>query len=119
MFAQSVAPAVAHTNHKLMKDVARVASHERHFDLLGQSRVGEHQFILLSFALSPGRPFFEMGQLRTQHRGLQCIEPAVNSDDFVMVFRLFAMHAQHVQAPRVIQIVCGQHSAIARAAQIL
>ena len=46
------------------------------------------------------------------------VKPAVEADEFVKVFALFAVHAQHVQAARVIEIVSHQHPAVARAAEI-
>jgi len=101
-----------------MKDVAGITSHEWCFDMLAQAGIVEHQFILLSLALAPGRPFIKMRQLHPQHGGLQSIEPAVKADDFVMVFLLFAVHAQHAQPLSMIRIVGDQHSAVAGAAQV-
>ena len=73
---------------------------------------------MLRVALARDRPGVEVRELDAQHRGLQCIKPAVEAHDFVKVLALFAVHAQHVQVARVIEIVCHQHPAVARAAQI-
>ena len=98
--------------------MARANRHKRQAKFFRQARVAKHQLVLLRVALACDRPGVEVRELDAQHRGLQRVKPAVEADDFVKVSALFAVHAQHVQAARVLDIVCHQHPAVARAAQI-
>src|SRR5580704_1588549 len=107
------------TYGELIVDVMKAKRCDRRFDGRDQTALLEKFTVTIGASLPTGRPRIQMTQLDAQNRRLESVEPTVGAKDVVIVLLLAAVDPEHAEAFSHFIVIRSNHSAIARAAQIL
>jgi len=90
----------------------------RRRDKGSQSPLFKELAVALGAILAAGSPRIEVGEFYTQNGGLQGIQPAIGTEDVVVVLLLAAMAAKHPEALRRGRVVGGNQATVACTAQV-